>query len=501
MNYSADNEVLYWLLNDPQRDYWEKFQELLKGQNPFEVAQGALFEIVKEFRATDKLPVFAIIEEQVRTGDSGQSFAARIAVEELRTYKGEKDLFYTSLQVVRDKWLERATLSSVKTAMEIVVSGVQLGRDKLKGVEDAWSYLGTQKQKISDVRDSSVSSGDMLLEAKEIWRDYQVVKDDPSKLGRISTGIKVIDEATGGFAGGEFWIVGAFVGECKSTLLRNMAYSMAVKDGKNCVYATAEMTRKQIRKMIVSRHSYSRKFAQGDFAHEPIPYRPIRDGKVAAHFRNKYAQDLGEQAVKRGEQAEEFLQYVLNDLNDGAETGEYGMLDVLQVPGNMTIPDLGDYLSVLNKKRRVDVVFIDYAMLFASHSKINDRHEVHAAKIRACKQLALDFGNREQLTVVSAHQITREERDEAEKKCTSKRVKGVMRKAPEDIQPYTMRALAGTAEAERSVDVALWLLMLDKYREENMIKCGMIKNREGIIARPFFLRTDLSCGFLGNMGV
>jgi replicative DNA helicase len=501
MAYTAENEVLHWLLNDTDRTSYDKFVELVKGVNPFDVAQAALFEIIRDFRLKDKMPDFTVVEAVVRESDSGAAFAARIAIEDLRGYKGNRDLYLTSVKIVREKYLERATISAAKTVVEIITSGVRIGRNEFKGLEDSWRYWSDRRQQISDVQNSSVSAGDMFSEMQDVMAHYEAIKADPSKLGRISTGVRAIDEATNGMAGGEMWIVGAFAGEGKSTLLRNMAYWITTREAKNVVYATTEMTRKQIRNMILSRHTYHKKWSQGEWAHEPIPYRVIRDGKVGVFFKNKYERDLGSAAESRGAHAEEFLKRVADDLSEGRKSGEYGMFDILQVPGNMTVPDFGDYLNLRNKENRVDVAILDYAMQFMTNAKSTDRHEIHAAKLRACKQLALDFGTREQLAVVTAHQIGREDREEAEKKLTSKRTRGIIKKAPEDVQPYSTRALAGTAEAEKSADVILWMLLLDRYKEENLVRVGMLKNREGILAKPFFMRSDFACSFLGNMGI
>lgn len=498
MSFDPEKEVLFWLTKDPNNLYWAKVILELKGQNPFDAGQGALFNWIQNMHGESKNADFDILMEQAVLQETPEAFSVRIGLDSIKGYQGTEEKFVTALTIVKERYIDKATIKACHTAVEIVKGGVRVGKNDFKGAEDAWKYLVEHKQKLADVRDTSVSSGDMFSETESLWERYKSVKEDPSLLGRIPTGFRAIDEATSGGAGGEFWVVGAYAGEGKSTLLRNMAYFMSVKYGKNVVYATTEMTRKQIAQQLISRHSYSKKFQE---IHEPIIYKQIRDGRVYDFYFGKYEKDLGpDGARKRALESEAHLKTVMDDLKEGRESGEYGMLDILQVPGDMTIPDLADYMAIKNKEFKIDVLLIDYAMQFQSHVKTNDRHEMHAAKLRACKQLALDFGTREQLLVITAHQITRADRDDAEKRMTSKRVRKTLRTAPDDVMPYSMRALAGSAEAERSADVLIWMLLLEKWKEENIVRVGLTKNREGMLGRPFNLRTDFSCSYLGNMG-
>jgi replicative DNA helicase len=489
MAYDLTNEVLFWLTHDPERKYWEKFNLTFKGYNPFEVAQGALFELIRKYSESNKIPAYDVLEHEVKSQDTGPAFAARIAIDELRGYRGDVTLFDTALQSLRDRWIERATLQSTKVAQEIVVSGYRKGKIELKGIDSAWQYLNEQRQKILDVQNASDSSGNLFDDVDKLWDRYHAVKKTLSPqgeiTGRMATGINMIDHETGGMAGGEFWVIAAYMGEGKSTMLRCLAYNLAVMQGKNVVYATAEMTKRQIENMLVSRHSCNELWqAKVDLKHEAIPYRAIRDGRVASIFKS----DRDD-----GTKAERFLRATMDDLKNGYKSGEYGLLDVLQVPGKMTIPDLNDYLSMKNRERKIDAIFIDYALLFASHVRTNDTNEMMASKIRACKMLALDFGTREQLAVVTAHQINRTGKSEADK------LTGPKNRDKDSVVPYSARSLAGTAEAEKSADVALWLMLNDEHRQKAQIRVGFLKNREGSLGRPFCMGTKLECSFLANM--
>jgi hypothetical protein len=214
----------------------------------------------------------------------------------------------------------------------------------------------------------------------------------------------------------------------------------------------------------------------GGVRREPIPFRGIRDGKLSP-------------------EQEETLRMTTADLKRGFQAHEYGMFDILQVPGRMTIPDLGDYLATKNRLGKIDAVFLDYALLFAPHINTTDIHESYASRIRACKMLALNFGTREQLAVVTAHQLNRTSRDDADKALKPKTKHGG---EDANVVPYNMRALAGTAEAEKSADVAIWLLLREDYKERNFVRAGLVKNREGESGRPFTLTTDFKCSFMGD---
>jgi len=484
MAYNLENEVLYHLTHDPEGSCWLKFKETFKGVNPFDGAQGMLFGLVVKYRDDQKLPNYEVLEADVASANTGPAFAARIAIDDLRGYVGDLNLFPTALQALRDKWIERTTLASTKVAQEIVVSGYKVGRVEMRGIDAAWQYLQEVKQKIADVRDQVDNSGNLFENAERLWERYHTLKSqlgpNMEVPGRMSTGIQQIDALTNGMGGGEFWIVGAYSGEGKSTLLRNMAYNLAVLQGKNVVYATAEMTKQQIEKMMISRHTYHRdgrpKWAPCAVA--PVPFRGMRDGSLSV-------------------EEEETLRMAKDDMRDGYRSGKYGLLDILQVPGKMTIPDLGDYLVAKNRMHKIDAVFLDYALLFAEHVKTTDIRESYSSRIRACKMLALNFGTRDQLAVVTAHQLNRVSRDEADRLMKPSTRRGADH-APEDIVPYTMRSLAGTSEAEKSADVALWLLLREEYKKNHYVRAGFVKNREGESGKPFNLTTRFQYSFIGN---
>jgi replicative DNA helicase len=478
MAYSAELEVLYHLTHDPDRTRWEQFTATFKGVNPFEVAQGVLFELIKKYRAEDKMPGYGVLEHEVKSADTGPAFAARIAIDELRGYHGDPALFPTALLTLKERWIERTTLASTKIAQEIVVTGYKVGRDELKGTEAAWQFLQERRQKIADIRDTAEGSGNLYDNMDATLDRYTKLKENRGPNGevpgRMSTGIRKLDILTSGLAGGEFWIIGAYAGEGKSTMMRNMAYNLAVRQHKNVVYATAEMTKQQIETMLISRHSYNLFGADN-----AVPFRGIRDGSLTP-------------------EQEETLRSTTADLKDGFRAGKYGLLDILQVPGRMTVPDLGDYLATKNREHHIDAVFLDYALLFASHIKTNELHESYAHRIRACKMMALNFGTRDQLAVVTAHQLNRVSRDEAEIAMKPKKRHGAEQVAPEEVVPYSMRALAGTAEAEKSADVAMWILLRETYKQSNFVRAGLVKNREGETGKPFNIKTDFKCSFMGN---
>ena len=283
MAYSVENEVLYHLTHDPDRVYWTDFTQAFRTVNPFDVAQGVLFDLIKSYRDQDKVPAFEVLDAQVREADDGTMFAARIALDDIRGYIGDGGLFATAIKALKDKYIERTTLASTKVAQEIIVSGYKVGKQELRGIDDAWQYLQDVRQKVADVRDSSVTSGNLHDNMDELLRQYDNIKNQLGPNGeipgRMATGFQHIDQETSGLGGGEFWLVGAYSGEGKSTFLRSMAYNLSVKQGKNVVYATAEMTKRQIENQLISRHTYS--LATGP--QQPIPYRAIRDGKIMVY--------------------------------------------------------------------------------------------------------------------------------------------------------------------------------------------------------------------------
>ena len=110
---------------------------------------------------------------------------------------------------------------------------------------------------------------------------------------------------------------------------------------------------------------------------------------------------------------------------------------------------------------KTDIIFIDYGLHITPNERVKGSPHVEYEKLmQSFKDLALHTFDG--IYVVNAHQINREGRKEAEKS-----------------EKYTIRDLSMTAGAERSSDVILYLLRLDKYKQENEVRMGVIKNRDG----------------------
>ena len=440
LNISRDS--VYWLLTQPIGDVFVDYKNIWEFLNKTILessGEPVSFEIAKDF-FRDSLSEVAIIDRI--------SELPQVSLEEARYH-------YKRAVEEREK-IEINNLLGFTS--KILESNLKIDKNKkLSGLEDAKNFLFEGVFAIGRKYESDVPKGDVRNDGDKILDAYKKSKEstDPGCL----CGIEKIDELTRGAQKGELWLVGAFTSEGKSSFALNMAYYNAFMLGKNVVFFTTEMPRDQLRNHALARHSCHDKFTS---ISPPLGHRDIKNGELS-------------------EEEERFFVDLL--VPDFTSFPDYGKLEITQVPRGSTINDLHKILYSYQAQFEVDLVIIDMLQHLDSVTSYKEKRDDLDAVLRATKQMAMTFNRGKGIPILITHQINRASREKAEKE-----------------EYYSLRAFANTAEAERSADVALWMLRLDAYKERNEVLMGMAKNRDGEQLAPFFCYENYASCYLGDLG-
>lgn len=344
---------------------------------------------------------------------------------------------------------KKEKLSKILLAGSSDLSGEDIDPDKLR------NEILSQILDMDSGFDKTIVGGNFKDEAHLILTDYHKSKNN-EEVGN-PTGFKAIDDATRGIKKGELWFVSAFTGEGKSMFLTNLMWTNAVLFGRNVIYASGEMPRRQIRNWVLGRHSQHEKFSG---IGTPLNISDIRDGKLS--------------------KAEErfFFDTVVPDLTSNPD---YGQMEVFQIYPGMTATDLYRTLKYYRTKMDIDLVIIDMVQHLSTDSA-QDKWQIELQEtIKRLKQMSITFNDGEGLALVTGYQVSREAREKAEK-----------------MNEYPVSGLAYTAEAERSADVSIWILRKDEYKPRKEVRIGMNKNRSGSPASPFMAIERYDKGYVGD---
>ncbi len=342
---------------------------------------------------------------------------------------------------------ESEGLADVLTdAMRALTSTVTRDGRKYRGLKDAKSILDYGMISLREKIVTDTPEGDVRNETEEAWQLYKTVKENPSENRGIETGLTIIDDVTNGLKPGELWLIAAYAGEGKSITLMNIAWNAIVKQGKNVFVATAEMPKNQWRARLYCRHTQDE-----DLGIAGLRYKDIQRGTLAPDMEQSYL-------------------YALQDFNSNPN---YGNCYVLQLPYQASLEYLRAKLNQIQSRWNIDLLLIDYLSLMAPPRKrVQQREELDDLLIQA-KQLALTFNNGIGLPILTAHQTNRQSWDLAKKS-----------------GKYSLNAFAGTSEAEKSADVAFWLLSDDEMPDA--LKTGFLKVRDGELIPEFELRVQFT---------
>lgn len=194
----------------------------------------------------------------------------------------------------------------------------------------------------------------------EITRDNEIIKT--GRKPGISTGFKLLDDITGGFRAGQLIVVGARPGMGKTSLGLFFART-AARTGKHVLFFSLEMLKADLLKILIAAETNISRIA-------------IRDGKINPANWNTISNTLPE------------IQKL--------------PIHWIDVP-DLSISRLAALARYHHRRRKVDLVIIDYLQLIKSNTKIQYREQEVAAISRQLKALSLSL----QIPVIVNSQLNR----------------------------------------------------------------------------------------------
>lgn len=326
-------------------------------------------------------------------------------------------------------------------AMDVLKIGNDSGRGLNAAIDHLYTHMPTR----------AIADED---EEVDLVADYEK-REQTDRLSGMATGYTVPDEATDGQEPGELWVVGAYTGQGKSFFLQNVAYNRRINEGLRGVFWSTEQTVRQIKMRLVVRHSRHEQFG----VHGGIPYDDIKRARLDSDLRQMW----------------------LHEVIPDWEAGPYPELYLKTVPAGSSLMTIMRRTEELNRQIPIDYVIIDYLSQLRPSGKFVNEREAQTHLFIGAKSFALNFDSKRGVPVLTGAQTNPTSYLQA---C--------------ETGTYPLRAVADTAEAERSSDLLMFLLRRPEDEELAEVRAGILKNREGRANIIFTLDEDYGTAFLGD---
>lgn len=326
--------------------------------------------------------------------------------------------------------------SVLADTMQILTSGKTIQGKVCRGFHAAKEYYDISLTDIDKVGGLDLPTGNIQDESEDIRKEYAEAKHGDGSLFRVMTGIKEVDDLTGGGCPGEMWFIAGFSGEGKTTECINITYN-AMLQGKNTLFCTAETLRNQVRRRLISRHSIHPKF--------------------------NYPKGLPADNIKKGllSPAEEKIFFdVVDDLTNNKK---YGLFKIEQIPNKCTVNYINSLLVKYEHEFFIHVAVWDEIRLAGVARGRQSRREELNDIIMESKQMAVNHKHLDDsrgVLLLAPYQISRANWLEAIKSGT-----------------YTKACMSETSEAEKTADLILSHLVVPD--RPNEIKAQILKYRDG----------------------
>ena len=160
---------------------------------------------------------------------------------------------------------------------------IKLDLTKLKQKDDSYKLMnlstkvsveGVSQEVLDEISD--LAKTEHLSSKAEYFDILDTIKDiytNASLEKGIRTGVKQVDEKTGGLQPGTFNTLAGYAGAGKTTAAVNIAYN-ALQDKKNVCYITLEVPKVDLNYDFLSRHSFEKKFTK-QISHSIIKKREL----------------------------------------------------------------------------------------------------------------------------------------------------------------------------------------------------------------------------------
>ena len=131
-----------------------------------------------------------------------------------------------------------------------------------------------------------IKIGDLGADAKQRYKDFLEIKDNPDYYKRIPTGFKQLDDNIGGVGPGELNIMLGRPGHGKSMFLLNVGYNAWADYGKNVFFFSYEMPIVQVQRRLDARNAR-------------LDYYKIKNGDLSDMEIKLYEKKLKEMAQRK----------------------------------------------------------------------------------------------------------------------------------------------------------------------------------------------------------
>lgn len=326
----------------------------------------------------------------------------------------------------------------LKVAGKIATQGAEVNRVKVKGVDEAASYLITTVQGKPPDSTGRMSSN-MRDNSQALWDDYHDKKTNPATARGIMSGYGIIDQATYGFKKKEFFLLAGFTGHLKSTLMANMILNSATA-GWNPFLATSEMPADRMQQMLICMHSADKKF-NGVF--QPVPFNRLSQGALSPEQETAYKE-------------------VKDDLINNPD---HGLIRVLDSGDFTTFGSIQQQVLRAHVEEEVDILWIDYLTRLPVDTKYRGMQitEARNETIADAKRFSMSFDHGVGLPVCTPFQVNREG----------------FKRAKDASGKMDIRALAQYNAAEKEADSVAYSWFDEDEQATSEPKIGIIKARWG----------------------
>ena len=267
----------------------------------------------------------------------------------------------------------------------------------------------------------------------------------------MKTGFNELDNSINGLYPGDLILLAAYTSQGKSKMATEIGYNAAYRQGKNVIFLVNEITRAQLQRNIVVRHSWSAQVQQAAGSERGLRITDVKFARLS-------------------NQEEDVLNHTLRDM----KSSNYGVFYAATLPSRVGMEYVRDQLESCASSFKPDLLVIDYLGLMKGSRRTTSREELDDLLVNA-KRTAVDYN----IPLVSPWQTSRVAKDEMERNGY-----------------YSITSLADSSQAEKSSDVVMALIY---DPDENKLKCQILKNRDGDADVTFDLTADFATGRLNDM--
>lgn len=384
-----------------------------------------------------------------------EALAVQILYKDLAPMQVTRAKVTVIIPALREAVHAQRMADTMETTAKILIEGARVDREHLEGYRPARQYLLSQIAALDSRETGLLPIKDIRDTSDELVAEYALAKL-PQKNG-VCTGFRHVDKLTQGVQDGELWIWCGYTSEGKTMALLNTAYNAVVDSQKHVAFVSLEMPLAQVRRRLIARHSNHGKFGLPG----GLDYTKIKNGLLTA--------------------AEERLYYEI--VKDWGTSPDYGAATVLQLSRNDTVAALTEKLMYLRSRRPIDLVVLDYASLMQASRRRGERRDEIVEVIEQLKALALSFNQGETLRIVTANQISRKARDEAN-----------------EHQRYGLSFASDTSAIEKNADLLGWILRTDVMKANREVAMGIAKYRDGDVGEEFRMAEWYNSSLLSDVG-